>query len=203
MSNIRYASIRTLDISNGEGIGIALFVQGCSFHCYNCFNSETWDFNAGKKWTPEVKTKFLKLADKPYIKRISILGGEPLALTNLDDVHQLVNEIHDSLPQKEIWLYSGYTWENIFNQKECDKVIEELIEDMMKNNTDISLLRTKYKTSDCYKRAEIVRLCDVLVDGQYIDSQRDISLRFRGSSNQRVIAVQESLQKKELILHCD
>ena len=203
MSNIRYASIRTLDISNGEGIGIALFVQGCHFHCYNCFNSGTWDFNGGKEWTPEVKTKFLKLADKPYIKRISIIGGEPLALTNLDDVHQLVKEIRDSLPQKEIWLYSGYTWENIFNQKECDKVIEELIEDMMKNNTDISLLRTKYKQSDCYKRAEIVRLCDVLVDGQYIDSQRDISLRFRGSSNQRVIAVQESLQKKELILHCD
>ena len=91
---MRYASIRELDISNGEGVGVALFVQGCHFHCYNCFNSETWDFNGGKEWTPEVKEKFLELIDRPYIKRVSILGGEPLADENLDGVLDLVTEIN-------------------------------------------------------------------------------------------------------------
>ena len=79
---MNYASIREMDISNGESIGVALFVQGCHFHCKNCFNSETWDFNDGKEWTEDIKNKFLKLIDKPYINRISILGGEPLADEN-------------------------------------------------------------------------------------------------------------------------
>ena len=106
---IRYAQIRSLDLSNGEGVGIALFVQGCHFHCPNCFNPETWDYNGGKEWTEEVKNKFLELANRPYIKRISILGGEPLAEENLDDVLDLVNRIRLSSPQKSIWLYTGNT----------------------------------------------------------------------------------------------
>ena len=84
--NIRYAQIRNLDLSNGEGIGVALFVQGCRFRCPNCFNSETWDFNGGKEWTTETRDRFIELTSRPYIKRISILGGEPLAEENLDDV---------------------------------------------------------------------------------------------------------------------
>ena len=76
---MRYASIRELDISNGEGVGVALFVQGCHFHCYNCFNPDTWDFNGGKEWTQDTEDKLIELANKPYIKRLSILGGEPLA----------------------------------------------------------------------------------------------------------------------------
>ena len=92
VNNIHYASIRNLDISNGEGIGVSLFVQGCPFnpHCTNCFNPETWDFNGGKEWTTEVKEKFLELIDRPYIKRVSILGGEPLADENLDGGLELV-----------------------------------------------------------------------------------------------------------------
>ena len=87
---MNYASIREMDISNGEGVGVALFVQGCHLHCYNCFNSETWDFNGGKEWNEDIKKKFLKLIDKPYINRISILGGEPLADENLEAVLDLV-----------------------------------------------------------------------------------------------------------------
>lgn len=178
--DIRYAQIRSLDLSNGEGIGVALFVQGCHFHCHNCFNPETWDFNGGKEWTEEVKNKFLELVDRPYIKRISILGGEPLAEENINDVLDLVNEIRLSSPQKSIWLYTGYVWGQLFN-----------------NGVYTS------KEHKGLKRQQIIKQCDVLVDGQYIDSQRDITLPYRGSENQRVINIQESLRKNKLVLYCD
>ena len=201
---MRYASIRELDISNGEGVGVALFVQGCRFACKNCFNPETWDFNGGKEWTNEVKEKFLELIDRPYIKRVSLLGGECLADENLDGVLDLVTEInkrynipqdivcnnnsdlnilngntdriHLLLPNKSIWLYSGYQWSEIFN----DGV---------------------FLTRDCagWKRREIVKQCTVMVDGRYIDSQRDITLKWRGSKNQKVILIKESLRKGEII----
>ena len=202
---MRYASIRKLDISNGEGVGVALFVQGCRFACKNCFNPETWDFNGGKEWTPDVKEKFLELIDRPYIKRVSILGGEPVADENLDDVLDLVTEINKRynmpqdivcnnnsdhnilnentdeirllLPNKSIWIYSGYQWSEIFN----DGV---------------------YLTKNCYgwKRREIVRQCTVMVDGRYIDSQRNPSKKWAGSDNQRVLDIQQSLQKGEIVL---
>lgn len=214
MNNIHYASIRNLDISNGEGIGVALFVQGCHFHCYNCFNTETWDFNGGKEWTPEVKEKFLELIDRPYIKRVSILGGEPLADENLDDVLDLVTEINkrynfqkvDSanpckmgvseventdkirllFPNKSIWIYSGYEWEHIFDDSYHyhPKTAEKLL---------------TWRS----KRQEIIKLCDVFIDSQYIDSQRDISLKWRGSTNQRVIDTRKSLGQNKIILYCD
>ena len=177
MSNIRYASIRELDISNGEGIGVALFVQGCHFHCYNCFNPNTWDFNGGKEWTQETEDKLIELANRQYIKRLSILGGEPLADENLDGVLHLVDRFRLSFPNKSIWIYSGYQWSEIFN----DEI---------------------YLIKECtgWKRREIVNQCTVMVDGRYIDSQRDITLKWRGSSNQRVIDVQKSLQKGEIVL---
>lgn len=170
-----------MDISNGEGVGISLFVQGCDFHCYNCFNPETWNFNDGKEWTQEVEDKFIELASRAYIKRISILGGEPLADENLDDVLNLVNKIHLSLGDtKTIWLYTGYEWEQIFNGGAYTS-----------------------KEHSGLKRRSIVKKCDVLIDGRYIDSQRDISLKWRGSSNQRVIDVQQSLQQNKVILYCN
>lgn len=178
MINIRYASIRSLDISNGENVGVALFVQGCHFHCYNCFNPETWNFNGGKEWTEEIENRFLKLAARPYIKRISILGGEPLADENLDGVLNLVNKIRLSFDNtKTIWLYTGYQWEQIFNGG-------------------------VYTSKDHagLKRRNIIKQCDVLVDGKYIDSQRDITLKWRGSSNQRVIDISQSLEKGEVVL---
>ena len=205
---MRYASIRELDISNGEGVGVALFVQGCHFHCYNCFNTEAWDFNGGKEWTTEVKEKFLELIDRPYIKRVSILGGEPLADENLDDVLDLVTEINKrynfqkvdsanpckmgvsevknsdeirlSFPNKSIWIYSGYRWSEIFN----DGV---------------------YLTKDCagWKRREIIKQCNVLIDGRYIDSQRNPSKKWAGSDNQRVIDIRKSLEQNKVILYCD
>lgn len=191
MIEIRYAQIRSLDLSNGEGVGVALFVQGCHFHCKNCFNPETWDFDGGKEWTEETKERFLELVDRPYIKRVSLLGGECLAEENLDDVLDLITEINDryntshdrirlSNPQKTIWLYTGYRFSEIFGENQFE---------------DLSNRYCKWT-----ERADIVSRCNVLVDGRYIDSQRDISLPYRGSKNQKVVDVQKSLRKGKLIL---
>lgn len=181
MIKIRYAQIRECDVSNGDGIGVSLFVQGCQFRCPNCFNKDTWDFNDGKEWTQEINDEFIKLVSRPYIKRVSVLGGEPLADENLDGVLNLVNKIRILFPNKTIWIYSGYTWEQIMSPVVTD---------------DFNLQRDEI----IHKRREIISKCDILVDGRYIDSQRDITLKWRGSSNQRVINIQESLKKDEIVL---
>lgn len=210
---MRYASIRSLDISNGEGVGVSLFVQGCDRHCFNCFNSETWDFNGGKEWTEETKNKFMELIDRPYIRRISFLGGEPLAEQNLDDVLSLIKEIREkypifqnsnsknirkssvledenskeiriSFPDKIIWLYTGYQWNKI----------------MLPIPTITDDLHTIEITD---KRKKIISNVDVLVDGEYIDEQKDLTLKFRGSKNQRVIDVKQSLAQNKTILYCN
>lgn len=212
---MRYSQIRSMDISNGKGVGCSLFVQGCEFHCKNCFNHDTWDFNGGKEWTDYTKKKFLQLVDRPYIKRVSILGGEPLAEPNLEGVLDLVTEIRKiyptktldivrtgvtnhnilsrkteeirvSFPEKSIWLYTGYTWEELFNTSYSKDYI-------CTTTTD----------KDAIYRQQIIRNVDVLVDGRYIDSQRDVTLKWRGSSNQRVIDVKKSLQKCKVSLWCD
>lgn len=181
---MRYAQIRSMDVSNGEGVGVSLFVQGCPFHCKNCFNSETWDFNGGKEWTEETKDKFLKLIDRPYIKRVSFLGGECLAEQNLDDVLSLIKEIRISYPEKTIWLYTGYQWNKIMFP------IPNITDDLC-----------TIEITD--KRKKIISNVDVLVDGEYIDEQRDLTLKFRGSKNQRVIYVKKSLAQNKMILYCD
>ncbi len=212
---MRYASIRNLDISNGANIGVALFVQGCDRHCFNCFNSETWNFNNGKEWTEEIKNKFMELIDRPYIRRISILGGEPLAEQNLDDVLSLIKEIREkypisqnpnlenigksrvledenskeiriSFPEKTIWLYTGYNFDLLNSQYNESKYTP------FATNADEWLTRW-----------EIISNVDVLVDGEYIDEQKDLTLSWRGSKNQHVIDVRQSLAQDKMILYCD
>ncbi len=181
---MRYSSMRNLDISNGEGVGVSLFVQGCPFHCKNCFNSDTWDFNGGKEWTEKTKNKFMELIDRPYIKRISFLGGECLAEQNLDEVLNLTQQICISFPKKSIWLYTGYQWNKI----------------MLPIPTITDDLHTIEITD---KRKKIISNVDVLVDGEYIDEQKDLTLKFRGSKNQRVIDVKQSLDQNKVVLYCD
>jgi anaerobic ribonucleoside-triphosphate reductase activating protein len=186
---MRFASMRNLDISNGEGVGVSLFVQGCDRHCFNCFNPDTWDFNGGKEWTEETKNKFIKLIDRPYINRISVLGGEPLAEQNLDEVLSLIKEIRISFPEKTIWLYTGFCWNDImcsFAGLQADCVVLD--------KKDIEAWE---------KRRKIIFNIDVLVDGEYIDEQKDLSLKFRGSKNQRVIDVKQSLAQNKIVLYCD
>ena len=178
---MRYAQIRETDISNGDGLGVALFIQGCNFKCKNCFNPETWDFNGGKEWTIEIEDKFIELASRPYIKRISLLGGECLDDKNLDGILNLVNRIRLLMPEKTIWLYTGYLYEEIDANIDWD------------NNDNM-----------CWqKRRDILYMCDILVDGRYIDSQRNISLRWRGSKNQRVIDIKKTLKQNEIVLYCN
>ena len=181
---MRYAQIRNIDISNGEGVGVALFVQGCNLRCKNCFNSETWDFNGGKEWTEKTKNKFMELIDRPYIKRVSFLGGECLAEQNLDEVLKLTQQIRISFPDKIIWLYTGYQWNKI----------------MLPIPTITDDLHTIEITD---KRKKIISNVDVLVDGEYIDEQKDLTLKFRGSKNQRVIDVKQSLDQNKVVLYCD
>lgn len=172
---MRYASMRNLDISNGENIGVSLFVQGCHFHCDNCFNSETWDFEGGYSWTEKATKDFLNLINRSYIKRVSILGGEPLTSRNVEEIFHLISTIRNLFPTKTIWLYTGFTWEQIMNPTNSDDIL----------------------------RKEIVSQCDVVVDGEYIDELRDITLKWRGSSNQRVIDVKKSIEKGEVVLWSD
>ena len=186
---MRYAQIRSMDISNGEGVGVSLFVQGCPFHCKNCFNSETWDFNGGKEWTEETKNKFIELINRPYIKRVSFLGGECLAEQNLDEILKLVKQIRNSFPSKTIWLYTGFEWDDImcsFTGLQADYVVL--------SEKDIEVWE---------KRREIISLCNIVVDGEYIDEQKYLTLKWRGSKNQHVIDVKQSLAQNKMVLYCD
>lgn len=182
---MRYAQIRSMDISNGEGVGVSLFVQGCPFHCKNCFNSDTWDFNGGKEWTEEIKDKFMKLIDRPYIKRVSFLGGECLADQNLDEVLKLVKQIRISFPEKTIWLYTGYTWEQLVYSRMPSGVGKE--KEFLNWN----------------RRNEIISNIDICIDGEYVDNLKDLTLKWRGSKNQRVIDVKQSLAQNKVVLYCD
>ena len=173
-----------MDLSDGEGVGIALFVQGCHFHCPSCFNQDTWDFNGGKEWTEKTKETFLKLADKPYIKRVSFLGGECLANENLEGVYDVIKDVKELFPDKKIWMYTGYTWESIFNP-------------IVTDNLDLERDRL------IELRKMIVKMTDILIDGQYIHEQRDMNLKFRGSKNQRVIDVKKSIKQGKIILYLD
>lgn len=182
---MRYAQIRSMDISNGEGVGISLFVQGCPFHCKNCFNSDTWDFNGGKEWTEEIKDKFMELINRPYIKRVSFLGGECLAEQNLDEVLKLVQEIRISFPEKTIWLYTGYTWEQLVYSRMPSGVGKE--KEFLNWN----------------RRNEIISNIDICIDGEYVDNLKDLTLKWRGSKNQRVIDVKQSLAQNKVVLYYD
>lgn len=182
---MRYAQIRSMDISNGEGVGVSLFVQGCPFHCKNCFNSDTWDFNGGKEWTEETKNKFMELINRPYIKRVSFLGGECLADQNIDEVLKLVKQIRISFPEKTIWLYTGYTWGQLVYSRMPSGIEKE--KEFLHWN----------------QRNEIISNVNVLVDGEYIDEQKDLTLKWRGSKNQHVIDVRQSLAQNKVVLYCD
>ena len=169
---MRYASIRNLDVSNGEGVGVALFTQGCRTHCKDCFNQETWDFNGGYEWTIETHVKFLELVSKPYITRVTLLGGEPLEPENLPSLLQLLREIKHHYPEKKIWLYTSLTYEAIMNAMDWSAIFPA--------------------------RQEILKLCDVLVDGPFVTKLKDLTLPVRGSSNQRIIDVPATLQAGEV-----
>lgn len=173
---MNYMQIDKTSISNGLGVRTVLWCAGCNIKCKNCFNPETWDFNAGKMLDDKAKQYLFEQLNKPYIKGLTLSGGHPLAYENLPDVYDIVKEVKEKFSQKDIWLYTGYT-----------------------------LTITDFDTSiDCgFDNAAIrnciLAMCDVVVDGPYIDEQRDITLAFRGSKNQRIIDVKETLKCGEVV----
>ena len=160
---MRYNLIRKMDISNGPGVRVSIFMQGCSFHCKNCFNPETWDFNGGKEFNEDTINEVLELCKPNHIKGLSILGGEPMHPNNIDATTWLAKSFKDKYPDKNLWVWSGF----LFDKDLKDK--------------------------------EVLNYIDILVDGQYKDELHDFTLKWRGSSNQRVIDVKKSLEKNEVI----
>lgn len=177
---MRFASIRNMDISDGEGIGVALYTQGCPIHCFNCHNPQTWDYESGTEYTKEHEDLIINLMNKNWINHLAILGGETLISRNLSDLFSLCKNSKENYPDKKIWLWSGYEWDNIINY-------------------DIP----NYTNEDKQKLKELLLYIDVLVAGPYIDKQRDITLKWRGSANQEVIDVRKSLNQNKKILYCD
>ena len=164
---MNYEKIDKCSVSNGAGVRTVLWVSGCDIHCRNCQNPQTWDFNSGIPFTDDTMQEILYDLSKPYIKGCTLSGGHPLDPHNAPEVLKIVKRVKMVFPNKDIWIYSGYTWE-----------------DIIQNDT----------------LKEILKYTDVLVDGAYIDELRDISLAFRGSSNQRIIDVQKTLDSNEVVL---
>ena len=173
---MNYATIKKYDIANGPGVRVSLFVSGCSHHCPGCFNPETWDFNYGKPFDSDVINEIIQALEPSYIHGFSLLGGEPFELVNQKGLLPLLKEIRQRFPGKDIWCYTGYDFEKDILGKMIDAWPE-----------------TK----------EMLSYIDILIDGEFVESKKDLALRFRGSSNQRIIKVQESLEKNEIILWDD
>ena len=160
-----YNKIRKMDISNGPGVRVSIFFQGCAFHCKNCFNPETWEFGIGNEFSEDTINQILELASADHIKGLSILGGEPMHPKNIDASTELAKRFKEKYPNKTIWCWSGFLFDEYIKEK------------------------------------EIAKYLDVLVDGQFVDELRNPNLKWKGSSNQRVIDVQKSLKKKDIVLY--
>ena len=175
---MNYATIKWYDIANGEGVRISLFVSGCTHHCKNCFNKIAWDFDYGEPFDESTKEKILSELASPFIAGLSLLGGEPLEPSNQVGLLPFVEEARKRFPEKSIWCYTGYTFDE-----------------------ETGALREKHVNTPDTKK--LISLFDVLIDGAYVEELHDIRLRFRGSSNQRVIDVQKSLAEKKCVLYLE
>ena len=181
---MNYHNITHDDMLNGSGLRVVLWCSGCEHQCNNCQNPQTWDFDSGISFDKNAKEEIFNELKKDYISGITLSGGDPLACNNLTYILDLVSEIRVLFPNKSIWIYSGYTFESIMYPVITD---------------DFNIERDAIVK----KKRNILKQCDVLVDGRYIDSQRDITLKWRGSRNQRVIDLKESFKQKQIVLYCD
>lgn len=164
MSN--YAKINDMDVINGSGIRVSVFFSGCTHKCENCFNSELWDFDCGEKFTEETILTIIDLMKPDYISGLSILGGEPF--DNIIAVKRLTDKVKDMYPEKNIWIWSGYTYEQLLLKESAINILRDI---------------------------------DILVDGRFEEDKKDLTLPFRGSSNQRIINVKKSLKSNSVILY--
>ena len=173
---MNYATIKNNDIANGPGVRVSLFVSGCTHHCPGCFNEEAWDFDFGQPFTQETIDLILGMLKPPHIKGLTLLGGEPFEPQNQPAVLQLLRQVKEHYPEKSIWAYSGYLFDkDILAGRLGPKEITE----------------------------EYVSYLDVIVDGRFVESKKNLSLRFRGSENQRLIDVKASLKEGNVVLWQD
>ena len=172
---MHYGEIKNRDIANGPGIRVTLFVSGCTNHCKNCFQPQTWDFEYGQPFTDETEEYISELLDSDYIAGLTILGGEPFEPSNQRSLCPFLKKIRERYPDKDIWMFSGFT-------------LEELIKHGSHPNCEVT--------------EDILRLIDVLVDGRFVEELKDITLRFRGSSNQRLIDMKETNKQGKVIMWC-
>lgn len=170
---MNYSEIKYCDIANGAGVRTTLFVSGCRHHCFNCFNPGTWAFEAGEPFTRAVEDKIIESLEPTYVDGITLLGGEPFEPENQPALIALLQRVRNERPGKNVWAYSGFTW-------------DQLVDGPSRAYTD--------------QVQEMLTLVDVLVDGPFVQEKKDITLRFRGSSNQRIIDVKRSLAASEVCL---
>lgn len=168
-----YGEIKNCDIANGVGVRISLFVSGCTNKCKGCFQPETWPFDYGEEFTIDTENTIINLLSPDYIDGLTVLGGEPFEPKNQEAIYQFLQRVKEELPEKSIWIFTGFT-------------IEEILQTGSYCNTAIS--------------NKILELADVLVDGRFEEGKKDISLKFRGSSNQRVIDLNKTTVPENIIL---
>lgn len=171
---MNYADIKQYDVANGPGVRVSVFVSGCTHYCKGCFNEEAWDFNYGLPFTEETIATILEYLKPSYVKGLTVLGGEPMEPRNQSAVLALLKKVKEVYPEKSIWMFSGYDYE------------KDILGRMWKD-----LPETK----------EILSCLEVLVDGEFVEELKNLSLRFKGSSNQRTILVQESLAAGKVVLY--
>ncbi len=169
---MNYANIKKYDIANGIGVRVSLFVSGCTHHCKNCFNQETWDFLYGKEFTKEVEDEIIAALKPSHIRGLTLLGGEPFEPRNQRGLINFLRRVKEELPEKDIWAYSGYLLD-----------------------TELLTGRARCEVTD-----EMLSYLDVLVDGEFVERLKDITLKFRGSSNQRLIDMKKTLASNEIVL---
>ena len=192
---MNYHNILHDDMRNGDGLRVTLFVSGCEHHCYNCQNPQTWDCNSGIEFDEEAKEEIFEQLNQDYISGITFTGGDPLHSNNLEEVQNLINQIRLLFPKKTIWLYTGYT---VFVSSH--DYVDALDDYEIKKSNYLYCKPTGSSAKENLWRSGILNLVDVVVDGHYEEDKKDLSLQFRGSSNQRLIAVKESLEKGEIVL---
>ena len=173
---MNYANIKNFDIADGPGVRVSLFVSGCTHHCKGCFNEVAWDFAYGEPFTQEVIDRILKMLEPAFIDGLTLLGGEPFEPQNQEPIVKLLRQVKEKYPKKSIWAFSGYLF-------------------------DRDILAWKLGPREITE--EYLSYLDVLVDGPFIEAKKDLNLRFRGSSNQRLIDVPASLKKGEVVLWQD
>lgn len=173
---MNYGEIKKYDIANGEGVRVTLFVSGCRNHCFNCFQPETWSFDYGKPFDQAAKDELFQALDHPYVQGLTLLGGDPFEPENQEALVPLLQEIRQRFPEKDVWAFTGYV----------------LDQDLLEGG------RLHGPVTDAF-----LSLVDVLVDGPFVQDLYDISLKFRGSANQRVIDLKRSLAEQDVILYLD